>query len=98
VTDRNLQKIKGDFSSLSNKVQLVLQSHDDITIDKIHSFLVRYFSRDVWTQKPSSIDDLFNALSVADPPLWSYSNYGPLEDIAKHFLPNDGDVKKHTHV
>ena len=61
-------------------------------MDKIHSFLVRFFSKDDWIQKPSSIDELFNALSVAN--LWSYSNYGPLEDIAKHFLPDDGAVKK----
>ena len=91
MANRNLQKIKRHFSSLSHQVQLVLQSHD-ITVDKIHSFLVRCFSRDDWTQKPSTIDELFNALSVAK--LWSYSNYGPLEDITRHFLPNDATVKK----
>ena len=92
MADRNLQMINGEFSSLSRKVQLVLQSRDDITVDEIHSFLIRYFARSDWTQKPSTIDELFNALSVAN--LWSYSNYGPMEDIVKHFLPNDGDMKK----
>ena len=61
-------------------------------MDKIHSFLVRCFSRDDWTRKPSTLDELFNALSVAK--LWNYDNYGPLEDIAKHFLPDDAKVKK----
>ena len=90
MTDRNLKQIKRHFSSLSHAVQLVLQFHE-ITVDKIHSFLVRCFSRDDWTQKSSTLDELFNALSVAK--LWNYDNYGPLEDIAKHFLPNDSAVK-----
>ena len=88
---KNLNKIKGQFSSLLVKVQSALKSHQ-VSVDEMHSFLVHYSSRDDWIQNPSNLDELFKALSVAK--LWSYDHYDLLEEIAKRLLPEDTDVKK----
>ena len=50
-------------------------------MNEVYSYLVRYFSSDDWTQEPSNLDKLFNALSVAK--LWNYDHYGLLEDVVK---------------
>ena len=88
---KNLNKIKGQFSSLLVKVQSALKSNQ-VSVDEVHSFLVHYSSRDDWIQNPSNLDKLFTALSVAK--LWSYDHYDLLEEITKRLLPEDTDVKK----
>ena len=88
---KNLNKIKGQFSSVLVKVQSALKSHQ-VTVDELHSFLVHYTSRDDWIQNPLNLDEIFNALSVAK--LWSYNHYDLLEEITKRLLPGDTDVKK----
>ena len=92
LTRKNLNKIKGQFSSLLVEVQSALKSNQ-VGVDKVHSFLVHYFSRDDWIYNyPSNFNELFNALSVAK--LWNYDHYDLLEEITKRLLPNDADVKK----
>ena len=92
LTRKNLNKIKGQFSSLLVEVQSALKSNQ-VGVDKVHSFLVHYFSRDDWINNdPSNFNELFNALSVAK--LWNYDHYDLLEEITKRLLPNDADVKK----
>ena len=68
---KNLNKIKGQFSSLLVKVQSALKSHH-VNVDEVRSFLVHYSRRDDWIQNPSNLDGLFTALSVAK--LWSYNH------------------------
>ena len=91
LTRKNLNKIKGQFSSLLLKVQSALESCQ-VSIDRVRSFLVHYFSRSDWIHDPSNLDELFTALSVAK--LWNYDHYDPLEEITKQFLADDADVKK----
>ena len=91
LTRKNLNKIKGQFSSLLVEVQSALKSNQ-VSVDKVRSFLVHYSSRDDWIQNPSNLDELFTALSVAK--LWNYDHYDLLEEITKRLLPNDADVKK----
>ena len=91
LTRKNLNKIKGQFSSLLVEVQSALKSHQ-VSVEKVRSFLVHYSSRDDWIQNPSSPDELFTALSVAK--LWSYDHYDLLEEITKQLLPEDTNVKK----
>ena len=88
---KNLNKIKGQFSSLIVKVQSAMKSHQ-ISVDEVRSFLVHYLSRDDWIQNPSNLDELFTSLSVAK--LWNYDHYDLLEEITKRLLPEDTDVKK----
>ena len=90
LTRKNLNKIKGKFSSLLLKVQSALKSHQ-VSVDNVRNFLVHYFTRSDWIHDPSNLDELFTALSVAK--LWNYDHYDPLEEITKQFLPNDADVK-----
>ena len=90
LTRKNLNKIKGQFSSLLLKVQSALKSHQ-VCVDNVRNFLVHYFSRSDWIHDPSNLDELFTALSVTK--LWNYDHYDPLEEITKQFLPDDADVK-----
>ena len=91
MTRKNLNKIKGRFSSLLVKVQSALKSHH-VDVDEVRSFLVHYSSRDDWIRNPSSLDELFTALLVAK--LWSYDHYDLLEEITTRLLPNDVNAKK----
>ena len=91
LTRKNLNKIKGQFSSLLLKVQSALKSCQ-VSVDNLHDFLVHYFSRGDWIHDPSNLDALFRALSIAK--LWNYDHYDPLEEITKQFLADDADVKK----
>ena len=88
---KNLNKIKGQFSSLLLEVQSVLKSCQ-VNVDNVRNFLVHYFARSDWIHNPSNLDELFTALSIAK--LWSYNQYDPLEEIVKKFLADDDDVKK----
>ena len=88
LTRKNLNKIKGQFSSLLLKVLSALKSHQ-VSVEKVRSFLIHYFSRNDW---PLNLDEIFNALSVAK--LWNYDHYDLLEEITKQFLPEDTAVKK----
>jgi hypothetical protein len=91
LTRKNLNKIKGQFSSLLLKVQSALKSHQ-VSVDSVRNFLVHYFRRSDWIHDPSNLDDLFTALSVAK--LWNYDHYGDLEVVIEHFLADDSKVKK----
>ena len=91
LTRKNLNKIKGQFSSLLLKVQSALKSRH-VSVDNVRNFLVHYFRRSDWIHDPSNLDELFTALSVAK--LWNYDHYDLLEEITKQFLPDDTDVIK----
>ena len=91
LTRKNLNKIKGQFSSLLLKVKSALKSRQ-VSVDDVHDFFVHYFSRGDWIHDPPNLDALFRALSIAK--LWNYDHYDPLEEITKQFLINDADVKK----
>ena len=86
----NLSKIKEEFSALVQQVESALESKQ-ISVDIVHSFLVRYFSRDDWIQCPTSFKELFNALSVSK--LWNHDHYSPLESIIRQYLADDANVK-----
>ena len=91
LTRKNLNKIKGQFSSLLLKVQSALKSHQ-VSVDDVHDFLVHYFSQSDWIHDPLHLNALFTALSVAK--LWNYDHYDPLEEITKQFLADDAIIKK----
>ena len=91
LTRKNLNKIKGQFSSLLLKVKSALKSRQ-VSIDDVHDFFVHIFSRDDWIHDPPNLDAVFRAVSSAK--LWNYDHYDPLEEITKEFLIDDADVKK----
>ena len=85
------QMIRGQFSSLLDKVQSALQANQ-VSVDRVRHFLIRYFRSDIWVKKASDLGELFDAVSVAK--LWNYDHYGPLEEVIKQLLPSDSTVKK----
>ena len=85
------QTMRGQFSSLLDKVQSALQSNQ-VSVDRVRHFLIRYFRSDLWVKKSTDHGELFDAVSVAK--LWNYNHYGPLEEVIKQLLPNDSTVKK----
>jgi hypothetical protein len=91
LTRKNLNKIKGQFSSLLLKVKSALKSRQ-VSVDDVHDFFVHYFLRDDWIHNPPNLDALFRAVSGAK--LWNYDHYDPLEEITKQFLVDNADVKK----
>ena len=80
------QTIRGQFSSLLDKVQSALQANQ-VSVDRVRHFLIRYFRSDLWVKKSSDLGELFDAVSVAK--LWNYDHYGPLEEIVTQLLPSD---------
>ena len=90
MRESNLSKIKQVFSSLLITVESALESKQ-ISVDNVHSFFVRYFSRDDWIQCPTSFQQLFNALSVSK--LWNHDHYSPLESIISQYLADDVNIK-----
>ena len=85
------QTIRGQFSSLLDKVQSALQANQ-ISVDRVRHFLIRFFRSDIWVKKSTDLGEIFDAVSVAK--LWNYDHYGPLEEVIKQLLPNDSTMKK----
>ena len=83
--------MRGHFSTLLDKVQFALQANQ-VSVDRVRHFLIRYFRSSAWAQKISNLGELFDAVSVAK--LWNYDHYGPLEEVIKQLLPNDSTVEK----
>ena len=79
------QTIRGQFSSLLDKVQSALQANQ-VSVDRVRHFLIRYFRSNAWAQKISDLGELFDAVSIAK--LWNYDHYGPLEEIVTQLLPS----------
>ena len=80
------QTIRGQFSSLLDKVQCALQANQ-VSVDRVCEFLIRFFCSDSWVKKSSHLGEIFNAVSVAK--LWNFDHCGPLEEVVKQLLPND---------
>ena len=85
------QTIRGHFLYLLDKVQSALQTNQ-VSVDRVRHFLIRYFRSDLWIKKTSDLGELFDAVSVAK--LWNYDHYGPLEEIIKQLLPSDSTAKE----
>ena len=85
------QTIRGHFLYLLDKVQSVLQTNQ-VSVDRVHHFLIRYFRSDLWVKKTSDLSELFDAVSVAK--LWNYDHYGPLEEIVRQLLSSDSTAKE----
>ena len=83
------QRIRGQFSSLLDKVQSALQVNQ-VSVDRVRHFLIRYFRSNAWAKKTSDLGELFDAVSVAK--LWNYDHYGPLEEVVTTLLPNDSKL------
>ena len=83
----NVEEIKALFSSLVLKVQLALQSQNDIS--NVRDFLITFFECDF--PETSNVKKLFTAITLKH--LWDYHHYSPLERLINHFLPNDQEVR-----
>ena len=83
------QTIRGQFSSLLDKVQSALQANQ-VSVDRVLHFLIRYFCSNAWAQKISDLGELFDAVSVAK--LWNYDHYGPLKEIVTQLLPGNSHL------
>ena len=83
------QTIRGQFLSLLDKVQSVLQANQ-ISVDRVRHFLIRYFRSDLWVKKSTDLGEIFDAVSVAK--LWNYDHYGPLEEIVTQLVPSNSHL------
>jgi hypothetical protein len=60
-----------------------------VKLKDAHQFLVSFFQSECCIRKPSDLTELFNVVTEAK--LWRYDHYGPLEELAETFLPDDQD-------
>jgi hypothetical protein len=65
-----------------------MEAHQ-VKLKDVHQFLVSFFQSECCIRKPSDLTELFNVVTEAK--LWRYDHYGPLEELAEAFLPDDKD-------
>ena len=83
-----MRKIKRQFSSLQVEVRSAMEARQ-VKLKDAHQFLVSFFQSECCIRKPSDLTELFNIVTEAK--LWRYDHYGPLEELAEAFLPDDED-------
>jgi hypothetical protein len=88
MTQTVMRKIKRQFASLQVEVRLAMEARQ-VKLKDVHQFLVSFFQSECCIRKPSDLTELFNVVTEAK--LWRYDHYGPLEELAEAFLPDDKD-------
>ena len=82
----NERKINAQFTKLLLAVQAALQASSDVEL--VRHFLVTFLKHDL--PKIKDLQDLFESVALNN--LWSYQDYGPLEEVINHFLPNNEKI------
>ena len=85
-----LGEIKSSFSNLVINVQSSLEEHD-VAVMKVHQFLLNFFEGECDIPDVADMTKLFNSMTTKR--LWRYDHYGPLEYLAKSFLPDDDSAR-----
>ena len=91
MTQTVLRKIKSRFASLQVEVRSAMEAHQ-VKLKDAHQFLVSFFQSECCIRKPSDLTELFNIVTESE--LWRYDHYGPLEELAEKFLPDDHPARK----
>ena len=90
MTETVLRKIKSRFSLLVIKVQSSMNSLK-VDVKMVHQFLLTFFEGDCDIPDCADLSKIFNSITKAK--LWRYDHYGPLEELAESFLPDDDPAR-----
>ena len=85
-----LDEIRSQFSLLVIKVRSAMQRNKVDPLD-VHQFLVTFFEGECSIPEVPNLTKIFNAMTTTK--LWRYDHYGPLEKLAKSFLPDDDPAR-----
>ena len=86
MTATVLSKIKSRFSLLVIDVRSAMEVHR-IDVNDVREFLLTYFEGECSIPDVPNMRKIFESISSAK--LWCYDHYGPLEELAEAFLPED---------
>jgi hypothetical protein len=86
MTQTVMRKIKRQFASLQVEVRSAMESRQ-VKVSDVHQFLVSFFQSECCIPEAPDLTKLFNIVTEAK--LWRYDHYGPLEELAETFLPDD---------
>ena len=90
IAETALTKLKASFSSLLMDVQSSMEGRK-VEVKKVRRFLVGFFCGECSIPKDDDMDTVFDAITEAR--LWRYDHYGPLEELAVKFLPEDDPAR-----
>ena len=85
-----LRKIKSRFSLLVIEVQKSMASLK-VDTSTVEQFLLNYFEGDCDIPEDAGLSKIFKSVTKAR--LWCYDHYGPLEELAESFLPEDDPAR-----
>jgi hypothetical protein len=63
-----------------------------VKLKDVHQFLVSFFQSECCIPEAPDLTKLFNIITEAK--LWRYDHYGPLEELAENFLPDNHPARK----
>ena len=86
MTQTVMRKIKRQFASLQIEVRSAMEARL-VKVNDVHQFLVSFFQSECCIPEAPDLTKLFNIITEAK--LWRYDHYGPLEELAETFLPDD---------
>ena len=86
-----VRKIKRQFASLQVEVRSAMEAQQ-VKVNDVHQFLVSFFQSEGSIPEAPDLTKLFNIITEAK--LWHYDHYGPLEELAEAFLPDDNPARK----
>ena len=90
MVETALRKIKSRFSLLVIDVQSSMEDRK-VNVKKVRQFLLNFFEGDCSIPSVADFDKLFDTITEAR--LWRYDHYGPLEELAESFLPEDDPAR-----
>ena len=91
MTRTVLRKIRSQFASLQVKVRSAMEAQQ-VKVSDVHQFLVSFFQSECCIPEAPDLTKLFNIITEAK--LWRYDHYGPLEELAEEFLPDENPARK----
>ena len=91
MTQTVLRKIRSQFASLQVEVRSAMEARQ-VKVSDAHQFLVSFFQGRCCIPEAPDLTKLFNIITEAK--LWCYDHYGPLEELAEKFLPDDNPARK----
>ena len=91
MTQTVLRKIKSQFASLQLEVRSAMEAQQ-VKVSDAHQFLVSFFQSECCIPEAPDLTKLFNIVTESE--LWCYDHYGPLEELAEKFLPDDHPARK----
>ena len=90
MTEKALRKTKSRFSNLLVKVRSSMEANKTEVKD-VRDYLVTYFEGECNIPDVGNLSNIFESVTSAK--LWRYDHYGPLEELAESFLPDDDPAR-----